>query len=426
MRSNSYNKYFGLTAFGESHGHSMGVVIEDIVPNIDFPFDALNTALARRKPGQSDFASSRQEDDSYEVISGLFEGKTTGMPICILFKNKDQNSADYNEIKDIFRPGHADFSWFNKFKIYDYRGGGRASGRETISRVAAGIIVKNVLGDIEIQAYPVQIGNIVAKSIDFHHSKQNSLYWPDSSNLDDVLQLLQKTKEDKESVGATVEIVIKKIQVGLGDPVFEKLDANLAKAIISIGGVKGIYFDPLCLCEGRSNPPENKMFGGIVGGVSDGHDVKIHVYLKPVSSIGKPQKALTKQGEIVDITIKGRHDVCLVPRILPVIESMIQLVLADAIAYQKLISGTDLNLNDYREAIDKIDEDIMIALYRRFEIVDRVAKFKKENQLSIQDKDRETALINNLKDIASEWNLSVEMIERIWKTIIEESRNRQV
>ena len=429
MKSNSLGKYYGFTAFGESHGHSVGLVIEDVLSGIDFPFCELRAAIQRRKPAQGYFTTTRKENDDFEVISGVFEGKTTGMPICLLFRNVDFRSEDYEALRNVFRPGHADFSWFQKFKIYDHRGGGRASGRETISRVAAGAFVKNILGSIQIRAYPLKIGNINAATIDFEFMSQNALKWADPETFDEVMCLLQSTKEQKDSLGSIVEVVITNVPAGLGDPVFEKLDANLAKAIISIGGVKGIEFGTgfaLCGMNGSEANLDHHQ-SGIAGGVSDGKTISMKIAVKPVSSIGKPQLMthFVTGDDPMMTSIKGRHDICLVPRILPVIESMIQLTLADAIAYQDLISSKDKDLNDYREAINKIDEDILIAFYRRFEIVKSIGEYKKKHDLPICDKNRESEVLNHISQIAEEFGISAEFAIKIWTLIMEESRDRQ-
>jgi len=432
MKGNSFGKLFGFTTFGESHGHYMGIVIDDVLPGVDFPFVELKNALSLRRPAQSEFSSSRNEIDDFEVISGVFEGKTTGMPICILFPNNDIRSADYDELKNVFRAGHADFSWFQKFKIYDFRGGGRASGRETISRVAAGVFVKKILGDIEIKVYPLKIGGIMASSVDFEFMESNLIKWTDPKTFDSIYELLQKTKAERDSVGALVQVKIYNVPAGLGDPVFEKLDANLAKAILSIGGVKGIEFGSGFKLSDMNGSESNLSIhqGGIAGGVSDGNVIYFNIAVKPVSSIGKPQLQKVKDSCIKNsqpkiVTIKGRHDICLVPRILPVIESMTRLVLADAIAYQDLISSTQKKLYDYREALEKIDEDIMIALYRRLEISKSIGEYKKKNNIPIYDEKREKKVFKNISDIAEKFQIPVEFAQNIWSLILKESKQKQ-
>jgi len=435
MRSNSINKYFGITTFGESHSKYMGLVIEDVRPQINFPFEELKKALSKRKPGQTKFSSTRKEDDTFEVISGVFEGKTTGMPICILFSNQDAQSKDYENLKNLFRPGHADYSWWQKFKIFDYRGGGRSSGRETIARVAAGAYVQMILGDLHLLSYPIQIGTVHAQQIEPNFLLNNSLRWPDHSNYEQVLSYLEQIQAEEDSVGACVELMIKNMPTGLGDPVFEKLDANLAKAIMSIGGVKGIAFGSgFSFGQMKGSEANDQMTkygfrtnhqGGVAGGVSNGNDLVIHIAIKPVSSIGKKQKTITFEQQEVDMKITGRHDLCLVPRILPVLESMVQLVLADAIAYQRLISGEAENLNQLREIVDHIDQDILIALYRRMQVVKQIGNYKQKNNLPLSDLTREKELLGRINNFAEDLHLSSDWVKRIWQLILNESKKVQ-
>jgi len=433
MKSNSWGKYFGFTAFGESHGKAIGVVIEDVKPGIKFPLAEIQKELNARKPGKGKFSSSRREEDKIEVLSGVFEGKTTGMPICLIVYNKDAKSNDYEYLKNVFRPGHADFSYFKKFKIYDYRGGGRASGRETIARIAASGLINDLLKNIEIKLYPVQIGKFKVKNLDFGFS--NELYWFDKENYHELIRYLEKIKKERNSVGGVVEVKITNLRAGLGDPVFEKLDANLAKAIISIGAVKGIEFGDGFRFASKTGLEANDQMneqgflsnhaGGILGGISTGQPLIFRFVVKPTSSIAIPQKTTDASNREKIIRIKGRHDICIIPRILPVAKAMIKLVLADAIGYQKLVEGNKLDLSDYREALDKIDEDILLALYRRQEISRLIGKYKKEHNLKIEDKSREKEILINLKQKAKSWNISETFVEAIWKLILAESKKIQ-
>ncbi len=433
MKSNSYDKYFGITTFGESHGKAIGVVIEDVKAGITFPLDRIQAALNERKPGQGKYSSSRKEKDEIQVLSGVFKGKTTGMPICLMVYNEDAISKDYEHLKNLFRPGHADFSYFSKFKIYDYRGGGRASGRETISRVAAAGLVENILEGINIDLYPIKIGKCEITKID--SSFQNELSWYDRTNFDELTTYLSDIKNEDNSVGGIVEVKITNIPAGLGDPVFEKLDANLAKAIISIGAVKGIEFGEgfnfaELIGSEANDQMSNKGFitnhtGGILGGISTGNDLVFRFVVKPTPSINITQKTVTYDNKEVKFKSMGRHDTCIIPRIIPVAEAMIKLVLADAISYQKLISSDKLDLDDYRETIDKIDEEILIALGRRQKISELIGKFKQQNNLQVKNKDREKELLIKLKQKARLWDIDELLITNIWKTIISESKKRQ-
>ncbi len=433
MKANSFGKYFGITTFGESHGPAIGVVIEDVKPGIKFPLEEIQNELDARKPGKKQFTSSRKEEDKLVILSGVFEGKTTGMPICLVVYNKEARTEDYEHLKDIFRPGHADYTYFKKFKIYDYRGGGRASGRETISRVAASGLVTDLLKDIRINLYPIQIGKFVAESLDFNF--RNELNWFDRNNYNELVDYLQKIQEKGDSVGGIVEVKIENLPAGLGDPVFEKLDANFAKAILSIGSTKGIEFgDGFELAQLKGSQVNDQMdktgflsnhSGGILGGISTGQSLVFRFVVKPTSSINIPQKTISKEGEEVIFKSSGRHDTCIIPRILPVAKAMIKLVLADAISHQKLIEDNKLDLVDYREAIDKIDEDILVALIRRKEISIIIGKYKKEKQIKVDDKEREKEILNNLKKKAKLWKINENYIEGLWKLIIEESKINQ-
>ena len=433
MKSNSYERYYGITTFGESHGKAIGVVIEDVKPGIDFPYEKIQNALNKRKPGTGKFSSTRNEKDEIQVLSGVFEGKTTGMPICLIVYNKDAREQDYEHLKDLFRPGHADFSYFKKFKIYDHRGGGRASGRETISRVAASGLVENILEDIKINIYPIKIGKFETTQTDL--SFQNELSWYDKTNYKDLIEYLNNIKNEGNSIGGIVEVKVANIPSGLGDPVFEKLDANLAKAILSIGAVKGIEFgNGFKLAALKGNDASDQMNkdgfitnhnGGILGGISTGNELIFRFVVKPTPSINIIQKTITKNNEEVEFKSHGRHDTCIIPRIIPVAKAMIKLVLADALSFQKLISNNKLELTDYREAIDKIDEDILIALGRRQKISELIGRFKQENKLPIENKDREEKLMNKLKQKAKLWNIDESLVANIWDIIISESKKKQ-
>jgi len=433
MKSNSYDKFYGITTFGESHGKVIGVVIEDVKPGIKFPLNKIQDALHKRRPGKGEYSSARSEEDEIQVLSGMLDGVTTGMPICLVVYNKDAESKDYEHLKDLFRPGHADYSYFKKFKIYDHRGGGRASGRETISRVAAAGLVEDITDGININIYPVKIGKFEIS--EFDASIQNELSWHDRSNYNDLIEYLDKIKEEENSIGGIVEVRITSIPAGLGDPVFEKLDANLAKAILSIGAVKGIEFGDgfklAALTGSKANDQMNKNgfisnhHGGILGGISTGNDLIFRFAVKPTSSINKLQKTVTINNEEIEFSSQGRHDTCIIPRIIPVAEAMIKLVLADALSYQKLIANETLQLSDYREAIDKIDEDILTALGRRQKISEQIGKFKQENNLQIENKDREKELFSQLEQKAKLWNIDGFVVLKIWQIIISESKNKQ-
>lgn len=345
MSGNTFGSIFRVTTFGESHGAGLGCIIDGCPAGIDFDENFLQHEMDRRKPGAKSAAvTNRKEDDKAEVLSGVFEGKTTGTPIAILVRNANQHSKDYSNIMDKFRPGHADFSFHEKYGIRDYRGGGRSSGRETCARVAAGAFAKMFLNtmNISITAYTKKAAGIEGTKVDFSEIENNQIRAADK----DAALLMQKKIEDfhreGNSCGGIVECVVKGLPAGLGEPVFDKLDAELAHAIVSIGAVKGIEFG-LGFGAADSNGIENNDFmrkgpvfetnnaGGILGGISNGNDVVFRTAVKPVPSIFKKQQTIDTAGNECDILIEGRHDVCLCPRIVPVIEAMTAITVADMI-----------------------------------------------------------------------------------------------
>jgi|SRR5690554_4213201 len=437
MRGNHWGRFFGITAFGESHGPAVGVVIEDVRPGIEFPFEEIRQALERRRPGKGKFASSRQEMDQIEVLSGLFDGKTTGMPLCLVVYNRDSCPEDYEILRDLFRPGHADLSLYRKFKIFDYRGGGRVSGRETIARVAASPLVSRVIEPAEIDIYPISIGKIRIEEVHPEFLKSNELSWPCQKSYDRLLDYLSDIRQRGDSVGGIVQVIIRNLPAGLGDPVFEKLDANLSKGIISIGGVKGIEFgagfelgkmqgsqanDPLESLEFRE---ETTNAGGIYGGISTGDLISFRFVVKPTPSISLPQKTVDRSGRHRTLRLSGRFDTCLVPRIIPVAEAMIKLVLADAISYQRLVEAQQPDLDSLREAIDKIDEDILISLFRRDRIIEQIAELKKRDNLKVYQPEREAELYKSLIIRGEELGIDPELIRKLWQTLLEHSRRKQ-
>jgi chorismate synthase len=434
MNGNKYGKWLGISGFGESHGPAIGVLLEDIRPGIEFPLADIVKELDKRRPGKDNiYESKRNESDRITILSGIIDGKTTGMPICLVVYNHDQRSGDYEALKEIFRPGHADWSWFHKFKILDWRGGGRASGRETIARVAAGAIVKKLLHPIKIQAFPVQIGSIIAGSIDT--SISNKLSWYDESTYDKVVSELDMAIREGDSLGGIVEVRITNIAAGLGDPVFGKLDARLAEALISIGGIKGIEFGEgfgLAAFHGSSsNDQMNKNgfisnnCGGILAGISTGEDIIMRLVIKPTPSISLPQHTTCHQGKEQILSITGRHDTCIIFRILPVIEAMTRLALADCLSFQKMIADSERSLIDFREALDRIDEDLLLALKRRSEIVKLIAIYKKKSKSPVQDEIREKELMAELLKKADAYGLDRALIQNLWEDIIIQSKVTQ-
>lgn len=353
MSGNTFGEIFKVTTFGESHGLGLGCIIDGCPSQIFFDEKFLQHEMDRRKPGAKSAAvTNRKEDDKAEVLSGIFENKTTGTPIAILIKNSNQHSSDYENIKDKFRPGHADWTFYNKYGIRDYRGGGRSSGRETCARVAAGAFAKmflNTMG-IKIIAWTKKAAGIEGTKIDFTEIEKNSIRTADKNAAILMQEKIEEYKKTGNSCGGIIECIIKGVPIGLGEPVFDKLDASLAHGILSIGAVKGIEFG-LGFEAADSNGFENNDFmrkgpifetnnaGGILGGISNGNDIVFRVAVKPVPSIYKEQKTIDINGNESDILIEGRHDVCLCPRIIPVIEAMTAITVADMILRNKCTRG---------------------------------------------------------------------------------------
>ena len=349
MAGNIFGELFKVITFGESHGPAMGCVIDGCPSGLALSLEDIAVELRRRRPGACAASTSRSEADEPEILSGVFEGKTLGTPIAILVRNTDCQSADYEPLRTVFRPGHADFGWQAKFGIRDHRGGGRSSGRETLCRVAAGAVAKKMLAayGIRIQAWTSAIaGMIMPKPGDSQFNvndiAQNCLRIPCAESAEQAMQVIEKIRAVGDSAGGMVTCVVQGAPAGLGDPVFDKLDAMLAGAMLSIGAAKGVElgagFAAAALRGSENNDTPDtgtNNAGGILGGISNGKDITFTVAFKPTPSIAKPQKALNTNGEIVDLSIGGRHDVCIVPRVVPVVEAMAALVLADAVLLQQ-------------------------------------------------------------------------------------------
>ncbi len=349
MSGNSFGKIFKITSYGESHGESVGVIIDGCPPNIKIDMDFLTSELARRKPGQSKITTMRKEDDLPQIESGIFEGKTTGTPILIKVKNSNQISKDYSNIKDIFRPGHADYGYYKKYQIRDYRGGGRSSGRETIARVAAGAIAKQILAskNIEIKAWVSQIGDIKASSFDKDFIDKNSVRTCDKDTAKKMEELILNVKKEQDSIGGIIDCKITGVPVGIGEPAFDKLDAQLAKAIFSIGTVKGVEFGngfKSATLKGSQNNDQidkngfiTNNSGGIIGGISTGAEIFFRTACKATPSISQEQRSINIENKEEIIKIKGRHDPCVCPRVVPVIEAMSAITILDFILQQNKI-----------------------------------------------------------------------------------------
>ncbi|MCD6548741.1 MAG: chorismate synthase [Thermodesulfobacterium sp.] len=347
MGGNTIGKLFQVTTFGESHGKALGAVVDGCPPGLTLTEEYIQKELDKRRPGKSSGQSPRKEKDKVEILSGIFQGYTTGTPIALLIYNVDVDSSAYEKIKDVFRPGHADFTYFIKYGGYrDYRGGGRSSGRETVARVAAGAIAKRILEEygIEVTAYTISLGGIFAKERNLEVIYKNHLFCPDMEAYKDMCEKIEKTKREGDSLGGVVEVLARGVPAGLGEPVFDKLNADLAKAIFSIGAVKGMEmgagFKVASMKGSENNDPISPYgflkndAGGTLGGISSGQDIVIRVAVKPIPSIRKTQKTINEKKEEVEISVGGRHDISAIPRIVPVIEAMVRIVLADHLLRQ--------------------------------------------------------------------------------------------
>ena len=344
MAGNSYGTLFRLTTFGESHGEALGGIIDGCPPNISLDLEAIQVEMQRRKPGQSAIVTQRKEADEVQFLSGIFEGNTTGTPIGFIIPNTNQKSDDYSHIKDNFRPSHADYVYQQKYGIRDYRGGGRSSARETASRVVAGAIAKQMLPDIKITAYVSAVGhlqiNTPYQELDFSTIEQNPVRCPDPKLAKEMENYIKEIRKQGDTVGGIVSCVIQNVPLGLGEPVFDKLHAELGKAMLSINAVKGFEFgsgfEGAILKGSQHNDLQNQdgttktnHSGGIQGGISNGMDIYFRVAFKPVATIMQIQNTLTSDGELTASQGKGRHDPCVVPRAVPIVEAMAALVLAD-------------------------------------------------------------------------------------------------
>ena len=342
MSGNTFGKIFRVTTFGESHGKALGCVIDGCPPNIKIDESDIQKDLDRRKPGQSKYTTQRKEDDKVEILSGVFNGVTTGTPIALLIFNKDQKSKDYSEIKSKFRPGHADFTYQKKYGIRDYRGAGRSSARETVARVAAGAIAKKYLQKVnrtKIFGYVSQLGEITPRVIKTKDIETNPFFFPDNKKVPELEKYITSIRKAGDSIGAKVTIVGKNIPVGLGEPVFDKLDALLAQAMMSINAVKGVEigagFDVVNQkgSEARDEiTPKgflSNFSGGTLGGISTGQDLKVNIALKPTSSILIPGKTIDEKNKPTTVRTKGRHDPCVGIRAVPIAEAMMALTLCD-------------------------------------------------------------------------------------------------
>ena len=344
MAGNTYGTIFKLSTFGESHGKAIGGVIDGCPAGVELDLEAIQRDLDRRKPGQSAIVTQRKEPDEVEFFSGIFEGKTTGTPIGFAIHNTNQKSKDYSHIKDSYRPSHADYVYDEKYGIRDYRGGGRSSARETASRVVAGAIAKQFLNPLSINAYVSAVGNIKLEAdpatVDFAEIENNPVRCPDQAKAAEMEAYIKQIRKEGDTIGGIVTCMIRNVPVGLGEPVFDKLHAELGKAMLSINAVKGFEYGSGFEGTSMKGSAHNDLFntdgttktnqsGGVQGGISNGMDIYFRVAFKPVATIMQNQETINSKGDTVAMQGKGRHDPCVVPRAVPIVEAMAALVLAD-------------------------------------------------------------------------------------------------
>ena len=358
MSGNTFGKLFTVTSFGESHGLGLGAIIDGCPPGLELSEADLQDDLDRRRPGTSRFTTARREPDQVKIMSGVFEGKTTGTPIGLLIENTDQRSKDYGDIAKSFRPGHADYTYWQKYGIRDYRGGGRSSARETAMRVAAGAVAKKYLKQkfgMEIKGCVTQIGDVCANNIDWNIVESNPFFFPDESKIEALDELLRSIMREKNSVGAKIMVQASNVPVGLGEPIFDRMDADIAHALMGINAVKGVEIgDGFAVVSQKGSEHRDELTpdgflsnhsGGILGGISSGQNIVANIAMKPTSSIGVSGKTINLEGESTDLITTGRHDPCVGIRAVPIAEAMLALTLMDHFLRHRgqnadVISGT--------------------------------------------------------------------------------------
>lgn len=356
MPGNTFGQIFRITTFGESHGPAIGVVIDGCPAGLKIDKEFIQQELDRRKPGQSKITTTRKESDEVEILSGIFEDKALGTPISLLIKNTDQRSQDYEQMKEVYRPSHADFTYQEKYGIRDYRGGGRSSARETAARVAAGAIAKLLLKEtgIEIKGFVSSVGSLSLQKnyteLDLGETEKNIVRCPDKELAEQMIAMIEKVRKEGDTLGGTVSCVVKNCPIGIGEPVFDKLHADLAKAMMSINATKGFEYgsgfngvklkgsehNDIFIKKGNRIITKTNHSGGIQGGISNGMDIYFNVAFKPVATIMKEQDSVNERGEKSIIKGKGRHDPCVLPRAVPIVEAMTALVLADHLLRSKV------------------------------------------------------------------------------------------
>ncbi|MFH1590928.1 MAG: chorismate synthase [archaeon] len=441
MSGNTFGTNFRIVTFGESHGKALGVVIDGIMPGLGITRADIQEQLDRRRPGQSKLTTDRKEKDRIEILSGIFEGKTTGSPIAMIVRNKDQDPSAYDNLRKRLRPGHADYTYLAKYGIRDHRGSGRASGRETIARVAAGAVAKAYLKlrGITITAYTTQIGKIKAKDRKLSIIEKNPVRTPDASAATRMKDAILKAKKDGDSLGGIIEVRCDGVPPGLGDPVFDKLSSRIAAALMSIPATKGVEIGAGFASASKKGSQNNDIWeaidgriatktnnaGGLLGGISNGMPIIARMAIKPTSSISKKQRSVDTTGKKTDLLIKGRHDPCICPRVIPVAESMMAIVLADALMRQDAISGTEPSLQELRIQIDMIDTDIISLISERMKVSEKVGRIKHAKGLPITDITREEKHVTQIMRLAKKQGLPDRLVKDIITIILRGSKELQ-
>ncbi len=442
MAGNQFGNYFRIMTFGESHGKAMGVVVDGVRPGLPIDPALIQHELDRRRPGQSAMTTSRKEEDRVEILSGVFEGKTTGTPICMIIWNRDQRPKEYEAIKELFRPGHAGYTYMAKFGVTDFRGGGRSSGRETASRVAAGAVAKSLLTKegIQVVGYTKEIAGIACRSVDLEAIEKNPLRAADLEAAAKMERAVLAAREEGDSVGGIVEVLVRNVPAGIGDPVFDKLEAELGKALMSIGAVKGfevgngfvaarlkgsenndpMYVDPET---GKVRTRSNNA-GGIAGGISNGEEIVLRIAVKPPSSIRKEMETVTLDLKPATISIEGRHDPCICPRIVPVAEAMVALTILDHLTRQRLLRH-ESKITALRETIDLVDRNIILLLAERQALVSQIGEMKRKRGKKVADKSRERAILRRQLPVARQLGLDPGFITQLFRAIFRLARTTQ-
>jgi chorismate synthase len=442
MAGNQFGNYFRITTFGESHGKAMGVVVDGVRPGLPIDVASIQKELDRRRPGQSSVTTQRKEEDRVEVLSGVFDGRTIGTPICMIIWNRDQKPGEYEKVKDLFRPGHAGYTYMAKFGVTDYRGGGRSSGRETASRVAAGAVAKTILSKegIEVCGYTREVAGISCRSIDLTVVEKNPLRAADLEAAAAMEQAVLRAKEEGDSVGGIVEVVVRNVPAGIGDPVFDKLEADLGKALLSIGAVRGFEvgngFAASRLRGSENNDPfyvdaatgkvrtRSNNAGGIAGGISNGEEIVLRIAVKPPSSIRKEQETVTLDLKPATISMEGRHDPCICPRIVPVAEAMVALTILDHLTRQRLLRR-ESKIAALRETIDLVDRNIVLLLAERQALVTQIGDLKRKRGKQIFDKSRERAILRRQLPVARQLDLDPAFVTQLFRAIFSLARTTQ-